>query len=168
MKIVVSEVVFRVLQTNDWTNLATQLILKTPLLGLSSVKISAQSVLYLALHWAEQEEEEEEEEEEEDDEANMPPIWILKPLPVFQKRRGGASIYFIMPFSENTKTKLRFAHMECFHRPHFAPHPAFLAFYLAVKGKRREGEHGQAPKGKHVNYISHIFRCMLTPHRASP
>ncbi len=50
VKIVVSEVDFRALQSNDWTKLATQLILKTPVLGLSSVKISAQSVRYLALH----------------------------------------------------------------------------------------------------------------------
>ncbi len=50
MKIVESEVDFRVLHTNDWTNLAMQLILKPPVLGLSSVKISAQSVRQLALH----------------------------------------------------------------------------------------------------------------------
>ncbi len=50
VKIVVSEVDFRVLQTNDWTNRAMQLICITRVLGLSSVKISAQSVRQLALH----------------------------------------------------------------------------------------------------------------------
>ncbi len=49
-KIVVSEVDFRVLQTNDWTNRAMQLKCITRVLGLSSVKISAQSARYLALH----------------------------------------------------------------------------------------------------------------------
>ncbi len=50
MKIVESEVDFRVLQTNDWTNFVMQLICITQVLDLSSVKISAQSVQYLALH----------------------------------------------------------------------------------------------------------------------
>ncbi len=50
VKIGVSEVGFRVLQTNDWTNRAVQLICTTEVLGLSSFKISAQSVRYLALH----------------------------------------------------------------------------------------------------------------------
>ncbi len=49
-KIVVSEVDFRVLLTNDWTNRAMQLKRITRVLGLPSVKISAQSVRYLALH----------------------------------------------------------------------------------------------------------------------
>ncbi len=42
VKIVVSEVDFRVLQTNDRTNRAMQLICITSVLGLSSVKVSAQ------------------------------------------------------------------------------------------------------------------------------
>ncbi len=50
VKIVVSEVDFRVLQTNDLTNRAMQLKRITRVLGLSSVKIAAQSVRYLALH----------------------------------------------------------------------------------------------------------------------
>ncbi|MCP3660885.1 MAG: hypothetical protein GY696_00065 [Gammaproteobacteria bacterium] len=41
MKIVVSEVDFRVLQTNDWTNRAMQLILKPPVLGLFSENFSS-------------------------------------------------------------------------------------------------------------------------------
>ncbi len=44
-----SKVDFRVLQSNDWTNLAMQLICIT--LGLSLVKISAQSIQYLAPSW---------------------------------------------------------------------------------------------------------------------
>ncbi len=44
VKIVVSEVDFRVLQTNDWTNGVMQLIRITRVLELSSAKISAQSV----------------------------------------------------------------------------------------------------------------------------
>ncbi len=44
VKIVVSEIDFRVLQANDWTNRAVQLKRITRILGLSSVKISAQSV----------------------------------------------------------------------------------------------------------------------------
>ncbi len=51
VKILVSEGDFRVLQSTGCTNLATQLILKTPVLGLSPVKISAESFLYLALHF---------------------------------------------------------------------------------------------------------------------
>ncbi len=43
VKIVVSEVDFRVLQTNDWTERATQLICITGV-GLSSVEILAESV----------------------------------------------------------------------------------------------------------------------------
>ncbi len=50
VKIVESEVNFGVLQSNDWTNLPTQLNLKTSVIGLSSVKISAQSLQYLSLH----------------------------------------------------------------------------------------------------------------------
>ncbi len=50
VKIVESEVDFGVLQSNECTNPATQLILKTAVLGLRSVKISAQSVRYLVLH----------------------------------------------------------------------------------------------------------------------
>ncbi len=78
VKIVGSEIDFRVLYSTDWTNLGKRLILKTPsLLGLSSVKIPPQSVQYVALHVAQQEQE---------DEPNIPPIRILKPLPQgFQK-----------------------------------------------------------------------------------
>ncbi len=50
VKIVVSETDFRVLQTNDWTNRTIQLIYKTLVIGLSSVKIPVQSVQYFALH----------------------------------------------------------------------------------------------------------------------
>ncbi len=81
VKIVVFEVDFRVLQTNDWTNRAMQLTCITRVLGLSSVKISVQLVRYSALHlirttttrtttrrW-----------------NKHASIWILKPLPGFQK-----------------------------------------------------------------------------------
>ncbi len=88
VKIVVSKVDFRVLQTNDWTNRAMQQDLKTRVLNPSSMKISVQSVRYLALHLSttrrttttttttttrkkmKQ---------------TCLPIWILKPLPGFQK-----------------------------------------------------------------------------------
>ncbi len=50
MKIVKSEVDFRVLHSNGEANLVMQLICKTPVPGLSSVKILAQSFRYLALH----------------------------------------------------------------------------------------------------------------------
>ncbi len=80
MKIVESEVDFRELHSNDWTNLATQLDLNLSALGLSSVKISAQSVQYLDPHLAQEEQEQEEEE------TNMPPKMNPKTAPGFSKK----------------------------------------------------------------------------------